>query len=79
MLILYMKGGGKKMKQISNQNNLVKKCQAGSPGLMAGSVFSSWKDPKTNKEYLVEIKEISNWQNIEVKNIEQIINESPSN
>ncbi|BAQ85449.1 hypothetical protein [uncultured Mediterranean phage uvMED] len=70
------------MNRISNQNALVRKCQNGKTGYMAGAYYSCWKDPKSGNEFLVEIDLPLN-PNVDsipkIKNIEKIIDESPSN
>ena len=71
------------MNKISNQNELVKRCQDGKTGYAAGSYYSSWKDPKTGNEFLVEIgvplTALKDNHVPKINNIEKIIDESPSN
>ena len=43
------------MNTVSNENVLVKKCQAGQTGYMAGAYYSCWTDPKSGNQFLVEI------------------------
>ena len=70
------------MNRITNQTELVKKCQAGQTGYAAGAYYSCWKDPKSGNEFLVEIDlpltpDVNSVP--KVNNIEKIIDESPSN
>ena len=66
------------MKEVSSQNNLVKLCQKGSAGQMAGSTFLSWKDPQDKSEYLVEIDRVlaDIKDDPKIKSIEKIIKEN---